>query len=57
MAQFLRLEFARKGKERSMKPSLADRILTIFLWLDLALAGWYLSRCYEYHDKLLNLIL
>jgi len=55
MAQFLRLRF--QGKERSTKPSPADRVLTIFLWLDLALAGWYLSRCYDYHDKLLNLIL
>ena len=40
-----------------MKPSLADRILTIFLWLDLALAGWYLFRCYACHNQMLNLIL
>jgi hypothetical protein len=40
-----------------MKPSLADRILTIFLWLNLTLAGWYLFRWFAGHDQMLNLIL
>lgn len=40
-----------------MKPSLADRLLTIFLCLDLVLAAWYLLRWYASHDHMLALVL
>jgi len=40
-----------------MKPSPFDRLLTIFLCLDLALACWYLTRWYAFHDQMLILML
>lgn len=40
-----------------MKPSLSDRLLTIFVCLDLVLAGWYLSSWYTFQDQMLFLVL
>ncbi len=40
-----------------MKPRLIDRLLTIVLYLDLALAFWCLSINYAYHDRMLATML
>jgi len=40
-----------------MKPRLIDRLLTIFLCLNLVLALWYLSRWYAFHDQMLAWLL
>jgi hypothetical protein len=39
-----------------MKPGRVDRLLTITLCLDLALAFWCLSVGYAYHHRMLALL-
>ena len=46
------LGFRLPRKEPIMKPRLIDRLLTICLCLDLALAFWCLSLRYAYHETM-----
>ncbi len=40
-----------------MKPRLMDRLLTIFLYLDLVLLFWCLSQHFAYHHRMFAVVL